>query len=138
MNYADHHRQQRATKLRAPRNITAAQIARDQAAPLIVSFIGDVRWANPTVYCDSGSRYDWSFVQTLVEHTIVVVKAGVDTKDALAKILERSDTIRVGYPVLVDVDQQEVACVIDAFPKVKLWQARRDSPLWHHYFAPPP
>lgn len=134
--YADRSRQRFAPKLATPRNLKAADQARNDASPLVVSFAGDVPWSNPTVYCDSGQRYDWDFMKGL--HCIVVVKPGVDTKDALPAILERGYTDDFGYPVLVDLQQQEVACIVHAqpAPNVQLWQTRRGSELWQQYFTP--
>ena len=135
MNYADRNRQVRAGVAPQPRNVRAAQIAIERDEALFVSFVGDTEWSNPTVYCDSGKRYDWGFLAG--QEVVVVVKAGTDPKDALSRILERSDTIRVGYPILLDIEMQELSCVVHGTP-VDLWQTRRGSELWQQYFAPQP
>lgn len=134
--YADRSRQRFAPKLATPRNLKAADQARVDACPLVVSFVGDVPWSNPTVYCDSGRRYSWDFMKGL--HCIVAVGPEVDFKDALQAILERGYTDQYGYPVLVDLKQQEVACIVEASPapKVQLWPVRRGSELWQQYFTP--
>ena len=137
MNYADRSRAARAPVLLPPRNIRAAEVARENQLPLVISFIGDTPWTNPTVYCDPGKRYDWSFVSSLNEHTIIAVKTGAVLLDALRSILLRTDTLEIGYPVLLDVDLQEVACVVPG-PPMSLWQVRRGATLWQHYFAPQP
>lgn len=129
--YADRRRAPLALPL--PRNARAAQTARDQRTPLLVSFIGDTPWQAPTVYCDSGVRYDWDFIKGL--HVVVAVREGVDSSDALRAIFDHSDVIRIGYPVLIDVDTQEVACIVENNP-LRLWQMIRGSDLWQQYFAP--
>lgn len=129
--YAD--RRPAPRKLYPPRNVQAAQRARDQDAALIVSFVGDTDWSNPTVYCDSGVRYDWSFFDGL--HAILIVRGGIDARHAMRQILDRSDTIGTGYPVLLDVEAREVAMVVHGKP-VNLWPVRRGTPLWQQYFEP--
>jgi hypothetical protein len=131
--YADRRRTAATPAMREPRNTRAAQWAREQELPLVVSFVGDTPWSNPTVYCDSGVRYAWDFMAGL--HAVLVVKPGVDARHAMREILMRSDLIRVGYPVLVDVESQEVACIVDGNP-VGLWQVRHGSELWQHYLKP--
>lgn len=130
--YADRRRTAVHT-LPKPRNAQAAQLARDRGVPLLVSFIGDTPWAAPTVYADSGKRYAWSFIAGL--HVVVVVRAGVDSTDALRSIFDHTDLVETGYPVLIDVDTQEAACVHENNP-LKLWQMNRGSELWQQYFAP--
>ena len=134
MNYADRHRKD-VRKPLLPRNMTAVDRACAEGCPLVVSFVGDVPWSNPTVYCDSGHRYGWDFMRGL--HCIVAVRPEVDAKDALQAILERGYTPQYGYPVLVDLKRQEVACIVEASPapKVQLWQTRRGSELWQQYFT---
>lgn len=140
--YADRSRAAQHRPLQ-PRNLRAADTAREHGVPLVVSFIGDTEWSNPTVYCDSGKRYDWSFLEGPHTpwgsfaglHTVIVVKPGVETLDALPQILARMAGI--DYPVLVDVEHQKVACVIEG-PPVQLWQVRRGSVLWQQYFSPAP
>ena len=132
--YADHVRQRRdPPQLRLPRNMKAAEEARELRTSLFVSFIGDTGWPNPTVYCDSGNRYDWGF--TRASHVVVVAKPGADTLDALQAILACSEVIYRGYPVLLDVDQQEASCVIHGTHGPQLWQVRKESPIWQQYFA---
>jgi hypothetical protein len=143
-SYADRSRQRFAAKLAQPRNLKAADQARSEGCALVVSFVGDTPWSNPTVYCDSGQRYDWRFLEGQHTpwgsfegmHTIVAVRPGVITLDALPEILERMAGSE--YPVLVDLHLQEVACIVDAVPplKVQLWQTRRGSGLWQQYFTP--
>lgn len=111
--------------------MAAAERSRECGEVLVVSFIGDTPWACSTVYCDSGRRYDWDFVRGL--SVVVAVRPGVVVADALHQILEATDTIKGGYPVLVDVDAQEVACVVHGRP-VGLWQIKRGSALWQQYF----
>lgn len=117
-----------------PRNMRAADTARERNVPLVVSFVGDTDWPNPTVYVDGGKRYDWSFVKGL--DTIIVVRPGIDSLDAVRQILAHTDTLK-GLPVVIDVEHQEVACVIEG-PPVQLWQVRRGSVLWQQYFSPAP
>ena len=138
MNYADRGRAARAPQLHTPRNARAAAIARERDEPLFVSFVGDLRYANPTVYCDSGERYDWSLVAGL--HVIVAAKTGIDASAALVSILEHTNTITTGYPVLLLVDREEVACVVHGVKgkPVSFWPIRRGSELWQKYFAPQP
>jgi hypothetical protein len=123
--------------LRQPRNMPAVQRARDQGQPLGVSFIGDIPWAGPCIHVDGGQRYDWSFVAGL--HTVLIVKPGIDCRLALREVLEHTDTIRIGYPVLVDVEAKAVANVVhgNGPGQVQLWQWRRESDLWQQFFGPP-
>lgn len=111
--------------------MAAAERSRECGEVLVVSFIGDTPWPCSTVYCDSGRRYDWDFVRGL--SVVVAVRPGVVVADALHQILEATDTIKGSYPVLVDVDAQEVACVVHGRP-VGLWQIKRGSALWQQYF----
>ena len=112
--------------------MAAVARARERDEPLVVSFVGDVPWQNETVYCDSGRRYAWDFIRGL--HVVVVVRPGVDALDALRSILERTDVVSgSSYPVLVDVDAKEVAFIVDGRP-VALWQIKRGTSLWQHYF----
>lgn len=131
--YANRAAARRTPQLHPPRNVAAAQRAREQDVALIVSFVGDTAWSNPTVYCDSATRYDWSFFAGL--HAVIVVKGGIDARHAMHEILERSDTIGVGYPVLLDVEAREAAMVVHGKP-VNLWQVRRGTELWQQYFEP--
>lgn len=135
ISYADRRRAAARPTVRPPRNAPAAQRAREQALSLVVSFVGDTPYPLPTVYCDSATRYDWSLVDGLPAHVIVVVKPGIDARHALAEIVRRSNTIRVGYPVLVDIEAKEVACVIHGSP-IDLWQVRSGTELWQQYFEP--
>lgn len=130
MNYADMRRSP-AARPNLPRNMAAADRARERGDALVVSFVGDTPWALPTVYCDSGKRYAWEFARGL--HAVVAVRPGVVVLDALRQILDTTDTIGQGYPVLVDLDAQEVACVVHGRP-VGLWQIKRGSALWLQYF----
>lgn len=115
--------------------MAAAARARERDEPLVVSFVGDVPWANETVYCDSGRRYAWDFMRGL--HVIVAVCPGVDVLDALRSILERTDIIGGdSYPLLVDVAAREVACIVDGRP-VGLWQIKRETDSWRQYFPTP-
>lgn len=131
-NYADR-RRSRSSAPRPPRNVAAAQRARDQDQALVVSFIGDTAWSNPTVYCDSAVKYDWSFIRGL--HAVLIVKSGVDARHAMREILARTDTIHAGYPVLVDVERREVALVVEGQP-INLWRVRSGASLWQQYFEP--
>lgn len=121
-----------AARVYPPRNAQAAQFARDHDEALLISFVGNTEWANPTVYCDSGVRYDWDCFVGL--HAVIVVRAGVDARHAMAEVLERSDTIAVGYPVLLDIEAREAAMVVHGKP-MGLWQVRKGSTLWQQYFA---
>lgn len=131
--YADRSRRQ-PTALPKPRNIGAVDRAREQDVPLVISFVGDSHLSNPTVFCDAGKRYDWSFIDGFL--TIILFKPGMDLKDALPEILKRTDVIGRGYPVLLDVERKQAACVIEGTP-VGFWQMRPDSELCQSYFAPP-
>lgn len=136
MNAASHYANRAAAKkLFPPRNVQAAQRARERGDALIVSFIGDTDWSSPTVYCDSGVRYDWSFFAGL--HAVIVVKASIDARHAMREILERSDVIGVGYPVLLDVEAREAAMVVEGKP-INLWQVRRGTGLWQQFFGSEP
>ena len=115
-----------------PRNIKAAQAARAGDEPLFVSFVGDIPWPSPTVYCDSGSRYDWAFLAGLL--VFVVVRAGTDASGAPSAILANSDVAGKGYPMLVDLDQREVACIVHGRP-IQLWQMKREHPVWQQLFG---
>jgi len=130
---------------RIPRNIKAAESARAQKIPLFISFIGDLqryfclewvedrRWSNPMIYCDPGVRYDWSCVRGLC--CVLVARPGVDIRDAAVEILGNVDVFREGYPVLIDFDSEEVACIVEGDP-FNLWRIKRGSHLWQQYFAP--
>ena len=118
----------------APRNLAAAQRARERGERLVVSFVGDVPAWGPTVYADAGVRYDWAFLRGL--QTAVVVSPGLNVLPALAGILEACDVMK-GYPVLIDIDAQEVACVVEGRP-VGLWPMRRSSPWWLDLFGAAP
>lgn len=131
--YANRRRNVIEAGLHQPRNIAAEKVARERSLPLMASFVGDIDYSNPTVYCSSGERYDWRFTKGL--HVVVVVKAGVDLRDALHSILEQTDTIDTGYPVLLDVERQDIACVVEDRP-VGLWPIRKGSNLWQQFFSP--
>lgn len=135
-------RRSAARKLFPPRNARAAGRCRNETgkivAPLVVSFVGDVELETmrglPTVYCDSGAEHDWACVAGL--HAILLTKPGVDARHAMREILARTDCLDPGYPTLVDVEQQEVACIIHGVGKaVALWQVRRGTDLWHMHFG---
>ena len=134
MNAATTRRRPAPGFLATPRNMAAVQRARERDEALVVSFVGDVPWPNETVYCDSGRRYDWDFMRGL--HVVLAVRPAVDASDAMRAVLERTDTIWGTYPVLVDMDAQEVACIVHGQP-VALWQVRRGTSLWQQYFQTP-
>lgn len=130
MPYADNRRKPARGPLQ-PRNIAAADRAREHGDSLVVSFVGDTPWRLPTVYCDSGKTYLWECVRGL--QVIVAVRPGVAVLDALRELLALVDSATRGYPVLVDVDAREVACVVEGSP-VGLWQVKRGTDLWRQYF----
>ena len=132
--YANRSRAAPARTAPQPRNMRAVDHARERDVPLVISFVGDTEWPNPTVYVDGGKRYDWSFVRGL--DTIIAVRPGIDSLEAVRQILAHTDTFK-GLPVVIDVEHQEVACVIEG-PPVQLWQVRRGSVLWQQYFSPAP
>lgn len=135
-SYADRSRQRPRSKLEAPRNMRAAQQANQQGVPLVVSFVGDSPWQSPVIYCDGGVRYDWSWIPEMVKHTVIVTRPAIDIRHAAAAILGLTDTLLIGYPILVDVESKEVACVIESMHGFLLWQVRRGTELWQQYFEP--
>lgn len=130
-DYANRRRNTRAAI--QPRNMAAVPWARDKQLSLVVSFVGDTPWPFlPTIYCDSGGVYGWDFVKTLPCPTIIAVKPGIDAVRAIRAIFERSN-LMIGYPVIADVENEEVACVVDGNP-FGLWQVKRGTELWKLYF----
>lgn len=135
--YADRRRAAKARALYPPRNARAADVARERGVALVASFVGDTPWQAPTVYCDSGKSYDWESARGL--HVIIAVKPGIDARNAMREILQRADTIKTGYPMLVDVERQEVACIVDgvsAQQPIQLWHVQRGTELWQQFFEP--
>jgi len=112
-----------------PRNLRNAVLNADES--LIVSFVGQTKYANAHIFADSGVRYDWGFIADKV-HAIIMVKPGIDASDAIRGIFDNSDPM-LAYPTLVDVQAQHVACVIDGHP-IRLWQTKRGSELWRQFF----
>jgi hypothetical protein len=109
------------------RNLTGVE----RGSTLVVSFIGSTDFRNPTVFADSGAQYDWGFTRDL--HVSILVKPGVDCTHALREIYQASSLLH-GYPQLVDVEQQHLACIVGADP-LKLWPVRRGSEPWQQHFA---
>jgi hypothetical protein len=123
-----------APSLAQPRNMRAVDIARERGEALVVSFIGDTPYPNPTVYCDSGVRYDWAFAEGL--SVLVVARPGINTVDALDALVRY--VTHIGghdYPVLIDLKNEEAANVVDGWP-LQLWQVRKGAPTWQQYFKP--
>lgn len=143
-HYAD--RSRRAPRLAMPRNMKAVESIRGAAlcdppvnarASLFVSFVGDIPWIDPTIYCDPGVRYDWKAVLQGVAHVAVVSKPGIDLRDAPQAILEAADVIGIGYPVLIDVDLKDCACIVHGLDgRPQLWTMKSSSPIWQQYFDP--
>lgn len=134
-SYADRRRSARAAKIAPPRNARAAQLAHDRGTALAVSFIGDAPLPWPTMYADSGVHYDWNCIAGL--HVIIIVKPGIDALHAMREVLERSDCIGMGYPALIDWQNQELAFIVHGVDKpVQLWPVRRGTELWQRYVEP--
>lgn len=98
-------------------------------APVCVSYVGNLPVSNPTVYADSGKRYDWRFLRGLTVY--IAVSAGIDASDAMRGARAEMD---IDYPTVIDYERQQLACVIMARP-LQLWQVQRHSPLWLEHFA---
>lgn len=98
------------------------------AKPIVVSYVGDTELDGPHVHARSGWRYDWRFLVDLP--TIVVVKPGVEVRDALSEIF----AVARLYPTLVDVECQNAASVIDNRP-LRLWPFGRRGAAWQSLFA---
>jgi len=130
--YADRSRQ-RARPLPQPRNMRAVQLARDQDLPLLVSFVGDTDWADPTVYCDTGARYDWSFVDARL-NCWIFTRPGVDIAHTAAALLEQSHWGRHSYPLLIDVQTRALAYVVDKPGGLGLMPVRGGTDLWRQFF----
>ena len=125
-------RQRNGERLRdEPRNLKAIEVAREQGEPILVSFMGTAPFSGPAIYCDPGRRYEWGRLAGLLP--VVVVDGRTNTADALPALLDLTNTIATGYPLLVDVQSQMVACVVHGSP-VSLWQYKRDSTTWRELF----
>lgn len=105
-----------------PRNASAIAAARQgglrPAKPIVVSYVGDTPWDNPTVYADSGQRYDWSWAKDL--EVQIVVKPGVDATDAVDSLF---DPFATSYLGLIDIERKHVSFVVSLDPPV-LWPMR--------------
>jgi hypothetical protein len=139
--YAD--RRRAAPRVRTapkPRNLAAVQRARDREVALIISFVGDAPWPNPTVHCDPGVRYDWSFLDA-DDECVVLVRPGLDVRHALGEIYRYT---RLSEPIVIDTEAREAAWLVQAersplnpsgcWP-VTFWPIRRDSETWCRYFT---
>jgi len=147
--YADRGRAKRDPRLYPPRNAGAADRARAEGVPLVVSFVGDTPYRFPTVFCDPGRRYDWSFLGPRILdpefkpeeyrggphlQVIVAVMLGMDVAAALAEILARCDC-SVAYPALAILDRRELAFIVHRpGGGAQLWPVRSGTELWQQYF----
>lgn len=63
-----------------PRNAMPILEARKRglrpAMPVLVSYVGSLNFENPTVYCDPGKKYDWTFLKGL--EAIVFISKGCE------------------------------------------------------------
>lgn len=111
-----------------PRNARAL----DQLQPkdyLAISFVGNTPLRMPTVYADSGKRYDLRRAQGA--HVFIVVKPGIDAKRVIADVFEVGEL----YPTLVDYETKTVAAIVDKVGGgFKLWPWARGSEPWRAYF----
>ena len=98
-------------------------------APVFVSYVGSLPVPNPTVYADSGQRYDWRFLRGLTVY--IAVSAGIDASDAMRGAYAEMDS---DYPTVIDYERQQLACVVMTMP-LQLWQVQRHSQLWQEHFA---
>ena len=98
------------------------------ADPLLVSFVGDLPWAGPTVYARADTTYDWRFLVDLP--TIVVVAPGVSSRENLMSIFGMARL----YPTLVDLPRKTVASVLDRKP-LRLLPFPKHHPGWQELFA---
>ncbi len=96
-----------------------------------MSLVGPLAWPNPTVYADPATAYDWRFLAGL--NAFIVVRPGINARAAICGIYSVLLTSGIGYPMLVDVENQQAACVVSASP-ITLWQLRRDSSMWKEIF----
>lgn len=115
-----------------PRNAWRIVEARRQGKkpelPVFISYVGDIPSPNPTVYCDSGVRYEWNWLSGLT--TYVAVKAGVNATDAFCAAWLH---MRMVCPTLIDYEREQLACIVLVNP-LRLWQVRRDSHIWRDHF----
>ena len=92
---------------------------------VVVSFLGDVwRPRNPTVFVDSGRRYDWAWLRGLA--VIVAVDRRLDCMPVVRDVAEATHPWPQGYVTMVEPDAGIVAAVLAWTPAVKLWPAAPD------------
>jgi len=89
------------------------------AGTVIVSFVGDTPWDGPTVYCDSGQKYDWAWAEKL--EFCVVVNPETDATDALENLFKHQSS--ASYLCLIDIQLQQVSYLLSLQPQ-KLWHRK--------------
>lgn len=114
------------------RAIVKARTAGQKPADgVIVSFVGQTDLEGHHVFARSGEVYDWRFLRGL--DVSIVVKAGVDARDAMRRIF--SETLpTTGYPWIVDTERKELAYLVRTKP-MEIRRIRPGSETWQGFFA---
>lgn len=112
------------TPLPLPRG--AARIAEARArhqkpaGAVIVSFVGDTPWDAYHVHCEPGKRYRWDWSELL--RLVIVVAPGIDASDAIRGCFWPENPS--DFLTLIDIQRQQVSCVIRLLPKPVLWHRK--------------
>lgn len=118
-----------------PRNVSAIRAARE-AGKLVerdlicVSFVGGIGRPEPTVFVDSGRRYDMRCAALLF--ALVFVRPGIDARDVIGDL----QLVSLPYVTLIDAERQMVASVVDDSGGAwKLWPRLRGGEEWRKFFG---
>lgn len=118
-----------------PRNLHAIQQMRDTGKLkdgdlVVVSFVGQTRYPEPHLYCNSGRRYDLRVLANL--NAAVVVRPGIGAGQVLADLAHLTRDL----PILIDVERQIRAEVIESTGgALKLWPSAQGGRAWLECFG---
>jgi hypothetical protein len=79
------------------------------AEAVLVSMVGSLAWPNPTVYADSGVRYDWSWAEGM-DRICLVVKTGVDASHAMRGLF---NAMLPYYLAVADIEAKQLVFLTD-------------------------
>jgi hypothetical protein len=112
-----------------PRNLKSLDRT-EEGGLFVVSFIGETPLAEPHVFVDGGTRYDWRFAAGL--QAVIVVREGIRAAQTMADLFDAS----LPYPTLVDFDRKDVASIVSRDGgRLQFWPRRRGSEQWRALFG---